>query len=87
MPVIMWLSKPMSPERVRACHSIISHSVPDARQALQVVRWKRELSTGKLTIERVYLITSLPPGQATGARARWLDQGPLGHRKPPAPRP
>ncbi|MGI5380775.1 hypothetical protein ACQEV2_42720 [Streptomyces sp. CA-251387] len=39
---------------------------PDARQALQIVRWRRELGTGKLTIERVYLITSLPPGEATG---------------------
>ncbi|MFK0160837.1 ISAs1 family transposase [Streptomyces sp. NPDC090493] len=37
---------------------------PDAQQALQVVRWRRDFSTGKLTIERVYLITSLPPGAA-----------------------
>ncbi|WP_245881683.1 ISAs1 family transposase [Streptomyces milbemycinicus] len=40
---------------------------PDARQALQVVRWRKDFTTGKLTIERVYLITSLPPGVATGA--------------------
>ncbi|MFI6475917.1 ISAs1 family transposase [Streptomyces sp. NPDC050516] len=51
---------------------------PGARQAIQVVRWPRDLSTGKLTIEHVYLITSLsvfdtpasrsPPGsEATGA--------------------
>lgn len=39
---------------------------PDARQALQVVRWRKDFTTGKLTIERVYLITSLPPGVATG---------------------
>ncbi|MFZ4276395.1 ISAs1 family transposase [Streptomyces arboris] len=46
---------------------------PDARQALQVVRWRRDLETGKLTIERVYLITSLPPGAATGAQlASWI---------------
>ncbi|MBT2472203.1 ISAs1 family transposase, partial [Streptomyces sp. ISL-66] len=46
---------------------------PDARQALQVVRWRRELSSGKLTIERVYLITSLPPGAADGAQfAAWI---------------
>lgn len=46
---------------------------PDAKQALQVVRWRRDLSTGKLTIERVYLITSLPPGAATGAQlAAWI---------------
>ncbi|MFE8969683.1 hypothetical protein [Streptomyces albogriseolus] len=31
---------------------------PGVRQAIQVVRWRREMSTGKLTIERVYLTTS-----------------------------
>ncbi|MFJ5901276.1 ISAs1 family transposase [Streptomyces sp. NPDC093064] len=46
---------------------------PDARQALQVVRWRKNFTTGKLTIERVYLITSLPPGAATGVRlAAWI---------------
>ncbi|MEU5540104.1 ISAs1 family transposase [Streptomyces sp. NPDC020362] len=46
---------------------------PDARQALQVVRWRRDLGSGKLTIARVYLITSLPPGAATGAQfASWI---------------
>ncbi|WP_030188413.1 DDE transposase family protein [Streptomyces sp. NRRL S-813] len=46
---------------------------PDARQALQAVRWRQDLGTGKLTIERVYLITSLPPGAATGAQlASWI---------------
>lgn len=46
---------------------------PDARQALHVVRWRRDRGSGKLTIERVYLITSLPPGAATGAQlASWI---------------
>ncbi|MGW1544593.1 ISAs1 family transposase [Streptomyces sp. NPDC002309] len=46
---------------------------PGARQALQVVRWRADFTTGKLTIERVYLITSLPPGAATGAQlAAWI---------------
>jgi predicted transposase YbfD/YdcC len=46
---------------------------PDARQALQIVRWRRDLSTGKLTVERVHLITSLEPGQATGDQlAAWI---------------
>ncbi|MFB7115521.1 ISAs1 family transposase [Streptomyces sp. NPDC056190] len=46
---------------------------PDARQALQVVRWRKDFTSGKLTIERVYLITSLPPGTASGARlAAWI---------------
>ncbi|MFC5959737.1 ISAs1 family transposase [Streptomyces pratens] len=46
---------------------------PDAAQALQVVRWRKDFTSGKLTIERVYLITSLPPGAATGAQlAAWI---------------
>lgn len=46
---------------------------PGARQALQVVRWRRDLAAGKLTIERVYLVTSLNPGEASGARiASWI---------------
>ncbi|MCH5677691.1 ISAs1 family transposase [Streptomyces gilvus] len=46
---------------------------PDARQALQVVRWRKDFTSGKLTIERVYLITSLPPGGASGAQlAAWI---------------
>ncbi|MEU1306099.1 MULTISPECIES: ISAs1 family transposase [Streptomyces] len=46
---------------------------PDAKQALQVVRWRRDFTSGKLTIECVYLITSLPPGAATGAQlAAWI---------------
>ncbi|MFD5747444.1 hypothetical protein [Streptomyces sp. NPDC127033] len=46
---------------------------PDAPQALQVVRWRRESGTGKLTIARVYLMTSLKPGEATGEQlAAWI---------------
>ncbi|MFF1320834.1 ISAs1 family transposase [Streptomyces chartreusis] len=46
---------------------------PDARQALQVVRWRKDFTSGKLTIERVYLITSLPPGAVTAALlADWI---------------
>ncbi|MFE9934325.1 ISAs1 family transposase [Streptomyces sp. NPDC005533] len=46
---------------------------PYARQALQVVRWRRDLGHGKLTIERIYLVTSLPPGAATGSElAAWI---------------
>ena len=41
---------------------------PGARQAIQVVRWRRDLSTGKLTIERVYLINSLDIYDATPAQ-------------------
>lgn len=46
---------------------------PGARQAIQIVRWRRELSTGKLTIERVYVITSLDVYDATPAElATWI---------------
>lgn len=46
---------------------------PHARHALQVVRWRRDLGTGKLTIERIYLVTSLPPGAANGSElAAWI---------------
>ncbi|MFD4878943.1 ISAs1 family transposase [Streptomyces sp. NPDC058420] len=46
---------------------------PHARQALQAVRRRRDLGTGKPTIERIYLVTSLPPGVATGSElATWI---------------
>jgi len=46
---------------------------PHARQALQVVCWRRDMGTGKLTIERIYLVTSLPPGAADGSElAAWI---------------
>ncbi|ANZ21593.1 transposase [Streptomyces noursei ATCC 11455] len=45
----------------------------DAAQALQVVRWRKDFTSGRLTIERVYLITSLPPGAVSGAQlAEWI---------------
>ncbi|WP_254594702.1 hypothetical protein [Streptomyces sp. 8P21H-1] len=35
--------------------------------------WRRDFTSGKLTIERVYLITSLPPGAVIGAQlADWI---------------
>ncbi len=46
---------------------------PEARQALQVVRWRQDFTSGKFTIERVYLITNVPPGAASGAQlAAWI---------------
>lgn len=46
---------------------------PGARQAIQVMRWRREMSTGKLTIERVHLITSLSVFDATCTElATWI---------------
>ncbi|MFE6103916.1 ISAs1 family transposase [Streptomyces laurentii] len=70
-------------ERTRAHHrdeirrlktAAFSHlDYPHARQALQVVRWRRDVGSGKLTIERIYLVTSLPPGAAAGAQlAAWI---------------
>ncbi|MFI5888361.1 hypothetical protein [Streptomyces sp. NPDC051554] len=37
------------------------------------MRRRRDLGTGKLTIERIYLVTSLPPGSAMGSElATWI---------------
>jgi predicted transposase YbfD/YdcC len=58
---------------------------PHARQALQIVRWRRDLGTDKLTIERIHLVTSLPPGAATGSelavwiRGHWRIENQLHH--------
>lgn len=44
-----------------------------ARQAIQVVRWQHDLSTRKLTVERIYLITSLSVFDATCTElATWI---------------
>ncbi|MEU5629703.1 ISAs1 family transposase, partial [Streptomyces tendae] len=46
---------------------------PGARQALRVMRWRKDLTSGKTTIERLYFVTGLPPGAASGARiAAWI---------------
>ncbi|WTX76373.1 hypothetical protein OG788_02375 [Streptomyces sp. NBC_00647] len=46
---------------------------PHACQALQVVRWRRDPGSGKLSIERIHLVTSLPPGAASGSElAAWI---------------
>ncbi|MEU4654814.1 ISAs1 family transposase [Streptomyces sp. NPDC023723] len=58
---------------------------PHARQALQVVRWRRDRGTGKPTIERICLVTSLPPGAADGSelaariRGHWRIENQLHH--------
>jgi predicted transposase YbfD/YdcC len=46
---------------------------PGVRQALRVMRWRNDLTSKKITIERIYFVTSLPPGAATGAQiADWI---------------
>ncbi|MEU9949564.1 ISAs1 family transposase [Streptomyces sp. NPDC047939] len=46
---------------------------PDAKQAFQITRWRLDRATGEPTIERIYLITSLAPGTATGPElASWI---------------
>ncbi|MFD3821227.1 hypothetical protein [Streptomyces sp. NPDC058625] len=48
-------------------------SCPGARQAPRVIRWRKDLTSNKITIERLYFVTSLPPGAASGARiAAWI---------------
>ncbi|WRZ87889.1 hypothetical protein OHB54_01665 [Streptomyces sp. NBC_01007] len=47
--------------------------MPDARQALQVVRWCKDLTSGKLSIQRLYFVTSPPLCAATGVEsAGWI---------------
>lgn len=55
---------------------------PDARQALQIVRWRRDKSSGELTIERILMITSLPPGTATGAELAMNPDKITSHKDP-----
>ncbi|MFF5161593.1 transposase [Streptomyces sp. NPDC000348] len=46
---------------------------PGARQALRVMRWRKVLTGKKITIERLYFVTGLPPGTATGEElADWI---------------
>lgn len=68
-------------DRTRAHHRIESRRLKadsafdhlDAKQALQIVRWRLDRATGELTIGRIYLITSLAPGAATGPElASWI---------------
>lgn len=46
---------------------------PGACQALQVVRWRKDLTSKKISIQRLYFVTSLPAGAASGAElAGWI---------------
>ncbi|RZB13254.1 ISAs1 family transposase [Streptomyces sp. F001] len=48
---------------------------PHAVQALQTVRRRRDLQTGKVTLERVYALTDLTAAQATPARLAKIVRG------------
>lgn len=48
---------------------------PHAVQALQIVRRRRDLRTGKVSIERVYALTDLTTAQATPAQLAQLARG------------
>jgi predicted transposase YbfD/YdcC len=41
--------------------------LPAARQAIKITRWRRDTTTGKVSRETVYAITSLASAQATPA--------------------
>lgn len=46
---------------------------PGARQALRVMRWRKDLTNKKITIERLHFVTSIPPGAVTGEQlASWI---------------
>ncbi|MER6686209.1 ISAs1 family transposase [Streptomyces olivaceoviridis] len=48
---------------------------PHAVQVLQIVRRRRDLQTGKVTLERVYALTDLTAAQATPARVAKIIRG------------
>lgn len=58
---------------------------PGACQALQVVRWRKDLTSKKISIQRLYFVTSLPAGAASGAelagwiRSHWKIENQLHH--------
>ncbi|MFI8105866.1 ISAs1 family transposase [Streptomyces sp. NPDC086023] len=58
---------------------------PHAVQALQIVRRRRDVRTGQVTLERAYAVTGLQAGQATPAqlaaavRGPWQIEGPAPH--------
>ncbi|MFE4872004.1 transposase family protein [Streptomyces sp. NPDC056682] len=58
---------------------------PGACQALQVVRWRKDLTRKKISIQRLYFVTSLPAGAASGAelagriRGHWKIEHQLHH--------
>ncbi|MEU6496886.1 ISAs1 family transposase [Streptomyces sp. NPDC046984] len=59
---------------------------PGARQALRVMRWRMDLTSKKITIERLYFVTS--PARSRHRRtARQLDPRALEDREPAPPRP
>lgn len=39
---------------------------PSFRQALRVMRWRKDLTSKKITIERLCFVTNVPPGALTG---------------------
>ncbi|RKE22080.1 DDE family transposase [Streptomyces sp. TLI_171] len=59
--------------RIKTCSVARGLDFPHAVQAVQVVRRRRTLTTGKVTLERVYGVTSLRPHQASPADlASWV---------------
>ncbi|MFJ9776082.1 ISAs1 family transposase [Kitasatospora sp. NPDC101157] len=50
--------------RVKTCTVTAGLDFPHAVQAVQIVRRRRIITTGKVTLERVYGVTSLTPAQA-----------------------
>lgn len=48
------------------------------------MRWRRDLVTGKLTIEWIHLVTSLPPGTATGSELAAAPAVTTGAPSPPS---
>jgi predicted transposase YbfD/YdcC len=71
--------------RVKTCTVIAGLDFPHAVQAVQIVRRRRIITTGKVTLERVYGVTSLTPEQAgpveiaQRVRERWDIENKIHH--------
>lgn len=58
---------------------------PGARQTLQVVRWCKDLTSGKLSVQRLHFVTGLSAGTASGTelagwtRGHWKIENQLHH--------
>ncbi|MFG2175512.1 ISAs1 family transposase [Streptomyces niveus] len=71
--------------RVKTCTVTRGLAFPHAMQAVQIVRRRRIVTTGKVTLERVYAVTDLTAGQAEAqeiahrVRAHWGIENKIHH--------
>jgi hypothetical protein len=72
--------------RVKTCTVIRGIDFPHASQAIQIVRRRRTVTTGQISIERVYAVTSLTVRQAEPAETAQHVREHWGNREQDPPR-